>query len=585
MPAQTLPTVTDVADPRSAAFMEAFSACLVKFSFLDELGLRRARRAQVQSGERFDLVLTRLGLLTEVQLVTALSDYLQIPVMLPAELSSGTLVVSDLPLTFLKTTRTIPIFDTGEAVVVATADPFNSEAARGLAHLLNRPIERRLATAGDVDHAIERLYGEGRSIAPRADDIAPVIGAQVADDDVRRLEDMASEAPIIRLAQDIIVRAVEQQASDIHFEPTQDSVRVRFRIDGVLHTIETLPMTVRLAISSRIKIMAGLNIAERRLPQDGRTKITVRGREIDLRVSTMPTMCGESVVLRILDRSSVALDFKSLGFGGEELAAFERLLAEPNGIILVTGPTGSGKTTTLYAALSTLNKAERKLFTVEDPIEYRLAGVNQIQVNPRIGLNFASALRSMLRQDPDIMMLGEIRDLETAEIAVRASLTGHVVLSTIHTNSAVATITRLLDMGVEDYLLASSLKGVLAQRLVRKLCSKCAEPAAVPAALAERLLKLSNSGREKLSGLKKACGCSACRHTGFSGRTTLYELLVMTDALRNVIVARGSEQELRATAQASGMVPMLSNGLGKAFAGETTLDEVLRVTSNVDAAL
>jgi general secretion pathway protein E len=394
-----------------------------------------------------------------------------------------------------------------------------------------------------------------------------------SEDDVRRLEDMASEAPVIRLVHDLITRAVEAQASDIHVEPREDSVRVRYRIDGVLATVETLPPSLRAAVTSRIKIMANLNIAERRLPQDGRVKSTVRGKPIDLRISTMPTMLGESVVLRILDRSSVELDFERLGFHGATLETFTGLLAQPNGIILVTGPTGSGKTTTLYTALSRLNKAECKLFTVEDPIEYQLAGISQIQVQPKIGLTFAHALRSILRQDPDIIMVGEIRDLETAQMAIQASLTGHLVLSTLHTNGAAASLTRLLDMGVDDYLLASTLTGVLAQRLVRRLCGKCAVPDEPPPFVEKRL-----GGRRESLGLRRKVGCQACRQTGYAGRTTISELLVMNDALRRTLLERGSESAIEAAAVEGGMVAMFDDGLAKALGGETTIEEVLRVT-------
>ena len=589
MQAQGSPAANGKSDPRSEAFIESFSVALVKEGGIDELAVRRARRAQAQSGERFDLVLTRLGLLTEAELVKALSAYLGIAPAGARDFPGVALFADRLPLSFLKTSRTVPIRDDGETIIVATADPFNTEAIDALSFLLGRKIERRLVAPGEIDQAIERLYGLNGATGARPDYAAATTANDGTDDDVRRLEDMASEAPVIKLVHELIVRAVETQASDIHIEPREDSVRVRFRIDGVLHTVETLPLSVRLAMSSRIKIMAELNIAERRLPQDGRIKVTVRGHEIDLRVSTMPTMCGESVVLRILDRSSVALDFAGLGFSGPALASFQRLLAEPNGIILVTGPTGSGKTTTLYTALGTLNHSERKLFTVEDPIEYQLAGVNQIQVNPRIGLTFASALRSMLRQDPDIIMVGEIRDLETAEIAIRASLTGHLVLSTVHTNSAAATLTRLLDMGVEDYLLASSLKGVLAQRLVRRLCPACAVPAELPDELYKKIVKL---GPRTAPGvpqsarlIKQPVGCAACRNTGFSGRTTIYELLTMSNAVRNVILAKGSEQDIEAAGGADGLATILKSGLAKVFAGETTLEEVFRVTRVGDAAL
>ena len=424
---------------------------------------------------------------------------------------------------------------------------------------------------GEIEQALERLYGRGAGVAAEG---GPAVAEQASEDDVRRLEDLASEAPVIRLVHELITRAVEAQASDIHVEPREDSLRVRYRIDGVLTTVETLPLAMRAAVTSRIKIMAHLNIAERRLPQDGRIKSTVRGKEIDLRVSTMPTMLGESVVLRILDRSSVQLDFAALGFAGPAHEAFAGLLAQPNGIILVTGPTGSGKTTTLYTALNTLNGAQSKLFTVEDPIEYQLTGVNQIQVQPRIGLTFAHALRSILRQDPDIIMVGEIRDLETAQIAVQASLTGHLVLSTVHTNSAAGTITRLLDMGVENYLLASTVTGILAQRLVRRLCRQCSAPAEASPLLLESLGKR----RADLSGLRKRVGCRACRNTGYLGRTTISELLVMNEAVRQRVLETSPETAIEAAAVEGGMVGMFEDGIDKALRGETTIDEVLRVT-------
>ena len=389
---------------------------------------------------------------------------------------------------------------------------------------------------------------------------------------------MASEAPVIRLVQDLIVRAVEMRASDIHVEPREDSVRVRFRVDGMLSTVETLPTALKAAVGSRIKIMARLNIAERRLPQDGRMKTNVRGREIDLRVSTMPTLWGESIVLRILDRSSVELDFPKLGFAGPSHETFLRLLEEPNGIILVTGPTGSGKTTTLYTALGLLNSPERKVFTVEDPIEYQLPGVNQIQVQPKIGLTFATALRSILRQDPDIIMVGEIRDLETAQIAIQASLTGHLVLSTVHTNNAAATVTRFLDMGVEKYLLASCLKGVLAQRLVRRLCSFCAKPAPDPLSHVRVLEGIGASAAGVPIQPKLPAGCSVCRNSGYAGRTTVCELLATSPSVREAILSGAGEQAIEAIAVAEGMVTMLQHGLTKALQGVTTSEEVWRVT-------
>jgi general secretion pathway protein E len=557
-------------DPSDQGLIERLAAFLASRGVLDELTLHRALRAQRQSGERFDLVLTRLGLIAETDLARLLAEFLGLPLLDPSQLPEAPLMADRLQLQFLKGNRIVPVADRGDSLLVAIADPFNTEAAAALSYLLERPVECGVMPAGDIERALERLYGRGETVSAEA---GSAESGQASEDDVRRLEDMASEAPVIRLVHDLVTRAVEAQASDIHVEPREDSLRVRYRIDGVLATVETLPLSLRAAVTSRIKIMAHLNIAERRLPQDGRLKATVRGKPIDLRVSTMPTMLGESVVLRILDRSSVQLDFSPLGFHGPALETLIELLTQPNGIVLVTGPTGSGKTTTLYTALNLLNKQDSKLFTVEDPIEYQLTGINQIQVQPRIGLTFAHALRSILRQDPDIIMVGEIRDLETAQMAIQASLTGHLVLSTLHTNSAAASITRLMDMGVDDYLLASTLTGVLAQRLVRRLCPRCAAPADTPPPLLNRL----GRGRD-LKGLRRKVGCLACRNTGYQGRTTISELLVMTDAMRRKVLERSGESALESAAVEGGMVRMIDDGLAKALAGETTVEEVLRVT-------
>ncbi len=557
-------------DASDQGLIERLAAFLVDRGVLDELALQRAIRAQRQSGERFDLVLTRLGLIAEADLARLLAEFLGLPLLDPSQLPEAPLMADRLQLQFLKGNRIVPVADRGDSLLVAIADPFNTEAAAALSYLLDRPVQCGVMSAGDIERGLERLYGRSETAAAGA---GPGEPGQASEDDVRRLEDMASEAPVIRLVHDLVTRAVEAQASDIHVEPREDSVRVRYRLDGVLTTMETLPLSLRAAVTSRIKIMAHLNIAERRLPQDGRVKVTVRGKPIDLRVSTMPTMLGESVVLRILDRSSVQLDFAPLGFHGVVLDRLFELLSQPNGIVLVTGPTGSGKTTTLYTALNLLNRAECKLFTVEDPIEYQLAGINQIQVQPRIGLTFAHALRSILRQDPDIIMVGEIRDLETAQMAIQASLTGHLVLSTLHTNSAAASITRLMDMGVDDYLLASTLTGVLAQRLVRRLCQRCSAPADTLPPLLSRLGR-----RYDVSGLRKKVGCQVCRNTGYQGRTTIGELLVMSDPMRRKVLEKSGEGAIEAAAVEGGMVTMFDEGLAKALGGQTTVEEVLRVT-------
>jgi general secretion pathway protein E len=573
-------------NPRSAAFVERFGDFLLAQGLGDKNRVRQAQLAQRESGERFDLVLMRLGLLTDAAMAKALAAYCGLPLVSASDFPLEAVLSDRVDVGFLKLNRLLPFADRLDHVAVAVADPFNDEAIAALSFLIERPIERCVVADGDLDGAIERLYGAAAQVAESSDqsgNVNPALGAETAsEDDVQRLEDMASEAPVIRLVQDLIVRAVTMQASDIHVEPREDSVRIRFRIDGVLQTVETLATNLKSALGSRIKIMARMNIAERRMPQDGRIKVNVRGREIDLRVSTMPTLWGESIVLRILDRSSVELDFPKLGFAGGSFDDLNQLLQQPNGIILVTGPTGSGKTTTLYTALSELNTSERKIFTVEDPIEYQLPGINQIQVQPKIGLTFAHALRSILRQDPDIIMVGEIRDLETAQMAVQASLTGHLVLSTVHTNSATATITRLLDMGVEKYLLTSTLKGVLAQRLVRRLCKVCAEPSNDADNLMQMLSASGANAATLMAGEvprpHRAVGCPACRQRGYSGRTTIYELLTTTPRMRETILTTTSEAVLEKAAVADRMTTMLQNGLMKALRGETTPEEVLRVT-------
>ncbi len=581
-------------DPRSAEFIDRFADALLATERIDAAAIDRARRAQSLSGERFDLVLTRLGLLSDRQLCDALADVLGKPIAVAGDFPLSAILIDRLPIAFLKTSRMVPIRATDAGYDFAVADPFNAEALAAVAFLLKANVSYSIAAAADVDAALDRLYAPADQTsaltASKRGQLASVaVSGDDADRDIRRLQDMASEAPVIKIVHDLITRAVDSNASDIHVEPGEDCVRVRFRIDGVLHTIETLPQGLRQSVSSRIKVLSQLNIAERRLPQDGRTTVAVRGRDIDLRVSTMPTIYGESVALRILDRASVALDMRQLGLSGPDADLFLRDCDQPNGLILVTGPTGSGKTTTLYTALARLNTASRKLFTVEDPIEYQLAGVNQIQVNAAIGLTFATALRSMLRQDPDVVMVGEIRDIETAEIAIQASLTGHLVLSTLHTNSAVATVTRLLNMGVESYLLASSLKGVLAQRLVRRLCDVCSVVDVNEANFVEELFdKISEPqaiAPPDTTCVRRAVGCPACRGTGFGGRTTVFEYLHVGDDVRSAILGSQSEADVLRAARAQSMTSMLRNGLLKVRAGVTTYSEVLRVTRSDDGAV
>ncbi|MFH1495981.1 MAG: type II secretion system ATPase GspE, partial [Pseudomonadota bacterium] len=397
------------------------------------------------------------------------------------------------------------------------------------------------------------------------------------NEDLQQLKDLASEAPIIRLVSLIISHALEARASDIHIEPFENRFIVRYRVDGVMHEVESPPRRFSAAVISRIKIMASLDIAERRLPQDGRIKLRIQGKEIDLRVSTVPTMHGESVVMRILDKSGTTLDFTALGFDPDVLQRFMDVLMQPHGILLVTGPTGSGKTTTLYTALDKLNNPDLKILTVEDPVEYQMEGINQIQVKPQIGLTFANALRSIVRQDPDVIMIGEIRDLETAQIAVQSALTGHMVLSTLHTNDAASTVNRLLDMGMDDYLLTSTVNGILAQRLVRTLCSHCRETyPALPEVVRDMQLKRYTSADPVM--LCRSVGCEQCGGTGYKGRLSIVELLVMSDAIRSLVMRHVTAGEIRQQAIAEGMQTMYENGLRKAVEGTTTIEEVLRVT-------
>jgi len=434
-----------------------------------------------------------------------------------------------------------------------------------------------VAARSEIDDLIERWHGAGRSALGTIVEGLEGEGREASgDDDIEHLRDLASEAPVIRLVNLLIQRAVEARASDIHIEPFESRLKVRYRIDGVLHEVEAPPASSTAAVISRIKIMARMNIAERRLPQDGRIMLRVQGKELDLRVSCIPTSFGESVVMRILDRGSVVLDFDSLGFDEHTLPAFLRVLGQPHGILLVTGPTGSGKTTTLYTALAKINTPDRKIITVEDPVEYQLEGINQMQVKPQIGLDFAGALRSIVRQDPDVIMIGEMRDLETCKIAIQSALTGHLVLSTLHTNSAAGGLTRLLDMGVEDYLLASTVNAILAQRLVRRLDPASAEAyEPLPELVAELGLdKLATQRPIRLYRPRP----SPDNPSGYRGRLAIIEQLTMDDALRRLLMQHADASDIERAARDSGMRTMYEDGLRKALAGLTTIEEVLRVT-------
>ena len=573
MPTSEQPRLADDA----AAVDEALGRLLIERGRLDPAGLGRAERVREASHAPLHLLLPKLGLVSEREVAETLAQLLDLPLAGEADYPDLPPAGDRISVNFLKEARILPLADTGDGLTVAMADPLDRYTVSAMQLFAGKPVLPWVGVPADIEAALERLFGRsgttGEVIQPGGEQAE--LGAE---DDVQRLRDLASEAPVVRIVNRLISRAVESRASDIHIEPLEHNLRVRYRIDGVLREVETPPLQLRAAIISRIKIMARLNIAERRLPQDGRIKLAVRGKDIDLRVATMPTMHGEAVVLRILDRGSVALDFTALGFEDAGLAAYREALARPNGIILVTGPTGSGKTTTLYASLIELNTPDRKVLAVEDPIEYQLDGVNQVQIKPQIGLSFAHVLRSMLRHDPDVIMVGEIRDLETAQIAIQAALTGHLVLSTVHTNNAASTLTRLLDMGVEDYLMTSTLNAIVAQRLVRRLCQDCCKPYTP---LPELLAQLGLAGRDGVTFWRPG-GCSKCNDTGYFGRISINEVLVMSDQVRRQILHHAEATELQRAALATGMRPMFHDGVGKAAAGITTIEEVLRVTREVD---
>ena len=541
--------------------------------------LARAEQIAAESGERLEHVLTRLGVVSDRDLADALADHLTLEIAKREDFPAAPVLEEKLRRGFLRDKQVIPLGERGDAVVVAMVNPLDVYACDAVRFAVGKPVVRLVTYPADFEWAFARLYGEGKSEIRQIFEQAQDSAGAGFDDDIDRLKDSASEAPVIRLVNHLITRAVEQRASDIHIEPMPDSLRIRYRIDGVLQQVESPPQHLGSLVISRIKIMARLNIAERRLAQDGRIGMAIRGKEIDMRVATTPTIHGESVVLRILDRGNLALDFAALGFDDGIAREFRALLSEPHGIVLVTGPTGSGKTTTLYAALLELNTPEKKILTIEDPVEYQLAGVNQVQVKPQIGLTFANALRSFLRHDPDIMMIGEIRDLETAQIAVQAALTGHLILSTLHTNDAASAVTRLLDMGIEDYLLTSTINGVAAQRLVRVLCRHCREPYEPVAEFVEKMNLQDAAGGKPM--LYRAVGCEHCGRTGFHGRSSVVEILAVGDDIRRVLLKSGDAVALQQTAVAHGMQTMRMHGIRKALAGETTIEEVLRATRAV----
>jgi general secretion pathway protein E len=552
---------------------------LIERGKLDHAGLDRALKMQkAEAHERLGAVLMKLGLISERDLYEALSEQFGIPLAQASDYPELPIMEERVSSRFLKEARALPLHEDERCLTLAMADPLDDYVLQAFRLVTGREIDVRLAGPSEVDAALERIYGAGKSAMGQIVGNIETREELEESSDVQHLKDLASEAPVIRLVNLVIANALESRASDIHVEPFENRLIIRYRVDGVLHEIESPPRRLSPAVISRIKIMASMDIAERRLPQDGRIKLRIQGREIDMRVSTVPTMHGESVVMRILDKGGVPLDFAALGFDQDILDVFLDVLLRPHGIVLVTGPTGSGKTTTLYTALHMLNKPGIKILTVEDPVEYQLEGINQIQVKPQIGLSFANALRSIVRQDPDVIMIGEVRDLETAQIAVQSALTGHMVLSTLHTNDAPSTVNRLLDMGVEDYLLTSTVNGVLAQRLVRTLCTACREPyTPLPEVVGE--LDLNRFAGGDGVQLYRPVGCAKCAGTGYVGRTTIMEVMPLSDGIRSQIMRHAVSGDLRKLAVKEGMQTIYENGLRKAVSGITTIDEVLRVTT------
>ena len=555
--------------------MQELGGWLITSGKLSEADLQRALQVQALSGGSFIQILVRLGLVAERDIAQELmdrqgwrlltaEDYPQEPV-----LDEG--LISPL---YMREQQLLPIADDDKVLRLAMLNPNDGLAIQAVGLATGREIQPELALGSELEAAYERLYGAG---AQQAQEELATVDSTAGIDDIERLRDMASEAPVIRLVNSIFARALDTRASDIHIEPFEHHLTIRFRIDGVLQEIETPAVQLAPAVISRLKILSKLNIAERRLPQDGRIQLRLQGRPIDLRVSTVPTMHGESVVMRILDKQSINLELDSIGLSASNLRDFKAVLDKPNGIFLVTGPTGSGKTTTLYSALNRLNTVDRKILTVEDPVEYQISGVNQIQTASKVGLDFANALRSILRQDPDVVMIGEIRDRETAAIAIQAALTGHIVLSTLHTNDAASAITRLLDMGMEDYLLTSTVNAVMSQRLVRVLCDHCkrTEPLDLESVAHMGVAHMLPEGAQT-----KVCvpvGCESCAQTGYRGRMGIHELLLMNDAVRHEVLKKSSSEQIYRVAREHGLVNMFEDGFGKVLQGLTSLAEVLRV--------
>jgi type IV pilus assembly protein PilB len=562
---------------------------LVKENLITADQLKQAMAHQRQNGGRLGTALMKLGFVSDDEITEVLSRQYGVPSINLKYYEVDPAVIKLIPQDTAVRYQIVPLSRVGSTLTIAMIDPTNVFAMDDIKFMTGFNVEPVVASETSVNEAINKFYGEVES-GEELSKVMKDLGAEDGGDlelaseeqemDLAALEKAAEEAPIIKLVNLVLTDAVKRGASDIHWEPYERELRVRFRVDGVLQSVMAPPLKLKDAIASRIKIMAKLDISEKRLPQDGRIMIKYRRenkiKELDFRVSTVPTLFGEKIVMRLLDKENLRLDMTKLGFEPESLAKFEKAILRPYGMVLVTGPTGSGKTNTLYSSVSRLNTPETNIMTAEDPVEFQLAGINQVQMKDQIGLNFASALRAFLRQDPNIILVGEIRDFETAEIAVKAALTGHLVLSTLHTNDAPSTISRLMNMGIEPFLVATSVNLICAQRLVRRVCSNCKEPLEVPE---QAMLDAGFSSEEaKKTTVYVGKGCGTCNKNGYKGRVGLYEVMEISDELRELILVGASALELRKKALDLGMITLRRSGLIKAAAGQTTLEEVLRET-------
>jgi len=546
---------------------------LLKKGIIGEDQVNKAQDEIKKTGMPIEKALEKLGFISEVDISQVVAESLGVPFMDLSDYLIDAEVIKLVPEATAKKYKAVPLFKIGDSLTVAMEDPQDISAIDEIRKKAKMgAIEPVLSTAGMIQIVIDRYYG---AIGSAQELVKGLTKEKLEAKGSKSLAEVATEAPVIKLVNLIIVQAVKDKASDIHIEPGEENLLIRYRIDGVLHEVQKIPKHLQSAIASRVKVMAMMDIAETRIPQDGRIQLKIENKSLDLRVSSFPTVSGENIVMRLLDKTSVLLGLAELGFSDIDLKGFDALIRRPNGIILVTGPTGSGKTSTLYAALSSINSMEKNIITIEDPVEYEIPLIRQTQVNPKAGLTFANGLRSILRQDPDIVMVGEIRDKETAEIAIQASLTGHLVFSTLHTNDASGALTRLIDMGIEPFLISSSVIGILAQRLVRVICPKCKEKY-TPSGQELKNLKLSQK-----TSFYRGKGCMKCKDTGFTGRIGIFELLLISEEIKNMVTAKSSANEIRKKAVSSGMRILFDDGLEKIKNGVTTVGEVLRVTEEV----